>query len=203
MNIPTSCYVVDSKRGICHIVLMGNASAVRYIPSATKALEVILWLSNQRNGIDLYHLVKACFFADKYHLNKFGRPVIGDTYRAAAWGPLPQVVYGLLRHEPMEILALGINGPLPFTTDSHYCVFPDREANKERLSESDIEALTFGLREVEGKSFDDLVKMTHRDPAYLKARSGLMDYRDFISEDDPKRKNKIAYLEEVASHATF
>jgi hypothetical protein len=179
------------------------SEVVRYIPNAHKALEVILWLSNERNGIDLYHLVKSCFFADKYHLNKFGRPIVGDIYRAAWWGPLPQVVYGLLRHEPMEVLALGNSGPLPFKVDTLYCVFPEREANKEQLSESDIEALRVGLQETDGKSFDDLVEITHRDPAYRKARSGVMDYRDFISPDDPKREKKIAYLEEVASYAAF
>jgi antitoxin SocA-like protein len=176
---------------------------VRYIPSVAKALEMILWLSDRQKGIDLYHLVKAAFFADKYHIVNFGRPIAGDVYRAAWFGPLPQVVYGLLRHEPMEILALGNSGPLPFKVDDTFCVYPEREPNLERLSESDVEALTHGLHEVAGKSFDDLVKETHRDPAYRKARSGTMDYRDFIPDSDPQKRKKIAYLEEVAGIAVF
>jgi len=180
-----------------------SEAVLRYIPSVAKALEVILWLADRQRGIDLYHLVKAAYFADKYHVVKFGRPIAGDIYRAAWFGPLPQVVYGLLRHEPMEILALGNSGPLPFKVDDAFCVRTEREPNMDRLSESDVEALTHGLREVDGKSLDDLVKETHRDPAYRNARSGTMDYRDFIPDNDPKKREKIAYLEEVAGIAVF
>jgi hypothetical protein len=177
-------------------------SVLRYVPSAAKALEVILWLATERKGIDFYHLVKAVFFADKYHVAKFGRPIVGDIYRAAWFGPLPQVVYGLLTHNPMEMLALGNSGPLPFKVQA-FCVYPERESNLDRLSESDVEALRFGLGEVAGKSFDELVRQTHRDPAYLNAQSGTMDYRDFIPESDPKKRDKLAYLEEVARTAVF
>jgi len=178
-------------------------TTVRYIPSVGKALEVILWLSNERKGIDIYHLVKAAFFSDKFHLVRFGRPIIGDIYRAAWWGPLPQVVYGLLRHEPIEILALGLNGPLPFRVDESFCVFPERSPNLDKLSASDIDALTHGLKEVDGASFNDLFEKTHRDPAYLNARDGIIDYRDLIPKDDPDRQKKIEYLEEVAGVAVL
>jgi hypothetical protein len=177
--------------------------ALQYIPSVAKALEVILWLASERSGIDFYHLVKASFFGDKYHITKFGRPLAGDIYKAAWFGPLPQVIYGLLRHEPMEMLALGNGGPLPFRVDSAHCVYPERGPNLDKLSESDIEALTHGLSEVDGKSFDDLLKETHRDPAYRNARSGVMDYRDFIPDGDKAKREKIAYLEEVANDAVF
>jgi Protein of unknown function (DUF4065) len=184
---------------------MATASheVVRYIPSVSKALEVILWLADRRKGIDVYHLVKGTFFADKFHVAKYGRPIIGDVYRAAWFGPLPQVTYGLLRHDPIEILALGINGPLPFKIDERYRVYPEREPNIARLSASDIEALTHGVAEVDGTSFEDLFQKTHRDPAYLNAVSGFMDYRDFIPLDDPQRREKIEYLEEVADSAVL
>lgn len=184
-------------------MLARNERPLPYIPSVAKALEVILWLSHECRGIDFYRLVKACFFADKYHLAKYGRPIVGDVYRAAWYGPLPQAIYGLLRHEPMEILALGNRGPLPFKVDEGYCVHPEREPNLDRLSESDIEALRHGLSQVAGKSFDALVRETHRDPAYVNAHSGVMDYRDFIPDSDPQKRLKIADLEEFAGHAVF
>lgn len=179
------------------------APAPRYIPSVSKALEVILWLADERPGIDVYHLVKAAFFADKFHIAEWGRPIIGDAYRAAPFGPLPQVVYGLLRHQPIEMLALGNNGPLPFSVDQAHRVYREREPNLARLSKSDLDALSYGLREVDGLSFDDLVALTHDDPAYVNALAGMMDYRDFIPEDDPKRAAKIEYIEEVASVAVL
>ena len=68
-------------------------NVVRYIPSVAKALEVILWIAERRRGIDLIHLVKSAFYADKYHVAQYGRPITGDIYRAAWFGPLPQVIY--------------------------------------------------------------------------------------------------------------
>lgn len=171
-----------------------------YIPSAPKALEVILWLARHDEGIDVYHLVKASFFADKFHVTTYGRPVVGDVYVADRWGPLPKVIYGVLRHDPMEMLALQEDGgPLPFRVDSKFRVTAERDPNLDKLSESDIEALRHGLAAVKGKSFDDLVRETHRDPAYRKAPvGGVMDYRDFISDDDGAKDEKVAYLEDTA-----
>ena len=87
--------------------------APRYVPSAETALEVILWFAHSWPGIDVYHLAKAAFYADKHHVSNYGRPIVGDQYEAAPYGPLPQVIYGLIKHDPIELLALGSNGPLP------------------------------------------------------------------------------------------
>jgi hypothetical protein len=176
---------------------------VRYSANASKALEVILWFAHRRDGIDIYHIVKGAFFADKYHITKWGRPITGDDYIAAPFGPLPQVIYGLLRHNPIEMLALGINGPLPFRVDDAHRVHGEREPNRARLASSDIEALEHGLSEVDGQSFDDLYEKTHDDPAYVNAVAGTMDYRDFIAADDPRRSEKISYIEDAAPSAAL
>jgi hypothetical protein len=185
-------------------MLRAQIDRPRYVPNTSKALEVILWLANREPGIDIYHLVKAAFYADKEHVSAYGRPISGDEYEAKAYGPLPRVIYGLLRHEPLEILALGRNhGPLPFEIGNDFVVKAGREPNLRRLSESDQEALQRGLDIVRDKSFDELVDLTHDDPAYLNAAGGTMDYRDFLSADDPDRDAKAEDLSEVARYAVF
>jgi hypothetical protein len=175
----------------------------QYIPHTAKALEVILWLANASTEIDIYHVVKAAFYADKYHVNKYGRPISGDEYQADMYGPLGQCIYGLLKHEPLEMLALDTNGPLPFTLGSKWRVLPEREANSRLLSASDVEALGYGLEQVRGKSFDDLVRMTHDEPAYIEANGGRMKYEDFLDEDDPHRADRAADLAETARNTVF
>src|SRR4051794_4423119 len=102
----------------------------RYVPSVGKALEVILWFASRRPGIDIYHIVKGAFYADKEHVAGYGRPIIGDDYRAAPFGPLPQVIYALLRRQPIELIALGSNGgDLPFSVDGSHGVHAERDAN--------------------------------------------------------------------------
>ena len=178
--------------------------APRYVPNTSKALEVILWLASREPGIDIYHLVKAAFFADKKHVSEYGRPIVGDTYDAREYGPLPRVIYGLLRFEPLEILAAGTNGVLPFNVDSRdFKVTPERDPNLRKLSESDQEALQYGLDSVRGTTFDELVDITHSDPAFLNARGGTLDYRDFIPEDDPERDSKAEDLSDVAHCSVF
>ena len=164
--------------------------SARYAVSTSKALEVILWLANARAGIDIYHVVKAAFYADKYHVNRYGRPIFGDDYKADKYGPLGDVVYGLLRGNPLEILALGGNGAVPFSVSKKkFLVSPDREANTKRLSASDIEALREGLGFVTGKSFDDLVDISHEDRAYIAANGGRMRYEDILDPKDPTTRS--------------
>lgn len=177
--------------------------APRYLPNVAKALEVALWIASDQPKIDIYHLVKASYFADKRHLAEHGRPIMGDAYQAAWFGPLPQVIYNLVRHEPMELLALGNHGPLPIRLDDDKCVVAERSANLSALSESDVAALRHGVDHVKARSFKDLYWETHADPAYRNAKGGLIDYRDFLDEADPDREAKAAYIAEAAPHAVF
>lgn len=175
----------------------------KYVPDTSKAVEVILWLANREPGIDIYHVVKAAYFADKEHVTRYGRPIVGDEYRADVYGPLPRVIYGLLIHDPLEILASGTNGRLPFEIKDVYRVHATREPNLRRLSDSDVAALTHGHEVVRDKSFGELVELTHDDPAWINADGGTMDYRDFIPLDDPDREAKAADIAEVARYAVM
>lgn len=175
----------------------------RYAPNVSKALEVILWVVRRRPGMDIYHIVKAAFFADKLHIATYGRPICGDSYSAAPWGPLAQVTYNLLRHDPIEMIALESNGVLPFRVDDRHRVWGDRDPNERRLSVTDIEALEIGVAHVENKSFDDLYHETHADPAYVNAGGMQMDYRDFIPDSDRAKAQKVAVIEESAQYAVF
>ena len=181
----------------------GMSYMPRYIPNVSKALEAILWIVSRKPGFDVYHIVKAAFFADKMHLATYGRPICGDTYNAAPFGPLPQVVYNLLKKDPIEMIALESNGDLPFALDERHRVTGYREANVRLLSETDREALDFGITYVEGRSFDDLYHETHDDPAYIRAAGMQMDYRDFIPDDDDLKADKIEVIEETARYAVF
>jgi len=175
----------------------------RYIPATSKVLEALLVIVVDQQGIDIYHLVKAAYFADKYHLERYGRPIAGDSYQAAPYGPLAQVAYGLLKHDPIEMLALQTNGKLPFSVDERFHVYAQREANTRLLSRTDLEALVGGSAHVRGRSFDELYEETHADPAYANAMGGLMDYRDFIAEDDPQGDAKRSAIADSAALAVF
>ncbi len=183
----------------------GGRGVARYAVHTAKAVEVILWLANAKPGIDIYHVAKCAFFADKDHLNGFGRPIAGDDYDADTYGPLGRSVYRLLRRDPIEMLALGGNGLLPFRVldSAHWAVEADREANLKILSKSDVDALRNALDEIGDLSFGDLVDLTHAEPAYAAANGGRMRYEDLLDPADPQRDEKAADIAGAAPHAVF
>lgn len=182
-----------------------SRGVARYAVDASKAVEAILWLANAKPGIDLYHVIKCIFFADKDHLNRYGRPVIGDDYIADTYGPLGQTVYGLLRRRPIELLALGSNGEVPFRVldERKWIVQAEREPNLRLLSRSDVEVLRRALDDVGDLSFAELVERTHQEPAYIAANGGRMRYEDLLDPADPDRDEKAADLAETARVAVL
>ncbi|MDM8562335.1 DUF4065 domain-containing protein, partial [Candidatus Marithioploca araucensis] len=54
--------------------------------NAKKALEVILWLATKEHNSGYHALLKTLFFAEEYHLNHYGRPIVGDVYLAMEYG---------------------------------------------------------------------------------------------------------------------
>src|ERR1700722_7154662 len=57
-----------------------------------KALEVLAFIANEKPGLTPLYVSKILFFAEKWHINRYGRPIIADTYIAIARCPLPSAI---------------------------------------------------------------------------------------------------------------
>lgn len=99
------------------------------------------------------------------------------------------------------MIALGGNGDLPIRIGDRWTVIADRASNIRLLSESDVEALEWAVEKAADLSFDELVELTHADPAYIAANGGRMRYEDLLDADDPRYHEKAADLEETARYA--
>lgn len=174
----------------------------RYSISDRKAVEVILWLAWRKPGIDFHKLLKVLFYAEKYHINAHGRPIVGGDYAADRWGPVCRQVYYILAGDPWYIQAVERNGALPFRIKHRYCVEADRDANLRLLSESDVEALKFALDRYGHLSFDELTALSHSEEAYRRADGGRMCYEDFLDET-PDRDERAADLAETSRHVAL
>ena len=51
---------------------------IRFTFNPEKALEALVWVARQWSDISFYYMVKVLYYADKEHLNRFGRPILGD-----------------------------------------------------------------------------------------------------------------------------
>ena len=98
-----------------------------------KSIETILYLSRRISDSDIYGICKLLYFADKTHLEKYGRFIFGETYCAMQKGATPSNAYDLLKEARDKPFAeLEING---------HQVIALRDANLDYLSESDKECL--------------------------------------------------------------
>lgn len=168
---------------------------IRFKFAPEKALAAIHWMLMQRNGLDLHAMLKACYFADKEHLNMFGRPIFGATYQAMRYGPVPLEIYELAKGEPLWLAELGTDR-LPWRTIGYHLKLENNdEPDLDVLSESDFHALKRGLEKSLRMTFDSRTAATHG-PDWQRANLGLMFYEDML-DDSPDKASRIAYLRET------
>jgi len=151
--------------------------------SEQKALAAILYLAHKTGKIDMYALLKALYYADKYHFQQWGRTITGDAYHRLPFGPVPAKMYDMLKSVRGDGLwSRDLSDSLGFA--DHTTVIPKAKADLNRLSQTDIEKLDESFMERGQKNFDQLCEEAHADPAFKRSQSGKMTEDDF-AEDDP------------------
>jgi len=174
--------------------------AIHFQTNPHKAVEVIVWFATKRPGIDFHSILKLLFFADKDHLNEWGRPIVGDRYYALPYGPVAQMTYDILKREPLALEELKTaNHELPFEVRNSYCVHAHRAPNLDRLSDTDVAALEGTWERYAHLDFARRTDESHRHPAYKNAENAgrqAMRYADFL-EGEMARPEIIADLEET------
>ena len=160
--------------------------------------------------LDKMKAAKLLFHADKYHLLKYGRPVIGDQYACMEYGPIPSASLNVMndvvaadRHFPPVAKDL-FDEYLTVETSifRRYPVFRARKnADLDVFSESDIEALEHARKNYGAKSAWELSEESHEEPAWRIANehrapssSVIMDYRLFF-EGHPEAADMLRFVE--------
>ena len=176
---------------------------VKYTPNPRKIIEALVWAAEKCPGKGFHFILKTLFYADKYHLQKYGRPVLGDTYVKMSFGPVASMAYDLLKQNdflPEQLFrevseALGVvRGTLPE-------VKAKRPPKTDLFSGTDIEALSAALEQCRNLDFNNLTDITHQERAWVEAAlNNEMDYELFIDEDVDNREELINYLRESSTH---
>jgi hypothetical protein len=144
-----------------------------------KAIESVLWII-QNGESNMYNVWKVLFSAEKYHLNKYGCPITGDRYVAMEFGTVPSWLY-----DAAKIKRQGIG----FFKDAHSLV-AERVPMVDYLSQSNLEALNYGLSEYAGLDFKSVKDKNHEELAWKKNyalrggnESAPIPFEDIIEED--------------------
>jgi len=149
---------------------------IRFNINTQKAVEALLWIIQRGEG-NVYNAMKILFAADKYHLNKYARPVTGDKYVAMRFGTVPIWIY-----EATKLTKPGIGF---IRSENTLALEPGRVFDRELFSKSDLEALEHGFNEYSGKSFEAVKRKNHREKAWVLARKRSLETQssDILFED--------------------
>ena len=121
-----------------------------------KGKEVLTYIIS-RGVHDMYHILKAVYFADEYHLEHYGRQINGNQFIAMSYGPVPAEMYDFIK-----AARSGCINNFSAKNNDIYCT---DQPNMDWLSESDVEALDYGIQEVSELDFHALMEKSH-DKAY-------------------------------------
>ena len=166
--------------------------SIRFQMNEDKAIEVLAWLGEKQPGIDVYHVAKVLYYADKDHLNRYGRPIVGDKYTAMSFGPVPSKIYDWIKK---KIIPKRLEEAV--TTCGEYLnLYCHRKPNMVMFSRTDIECLSKSLRKYGRLDFGKLTDMAHDERAWQEVeRNKDMDYEKMI-EQSPRGKKIIQDLRE-------
>ncbi|UTP39807.1 Panacea domain-containing protein [Phenylobacterium sp. LH3H17] len=178
------------------------------VPNPDKVREAIVHIIAEADRrhilVTQYDILKSMFFADRAHLNKYGRPITFDEYVAMPDGPVPSLAYNVLKEEPPALREVGLDAVLWKVMagggKKKYYSAAQREASDEVLSESDIEELDVALTHVKRLGFAGVWRETHRDPAYMAAwrddperRQFPMDYALLYERPNPQAAEELKF----------
>lgn len=142
-----------------------------------KYIQALVFFS--KNGVtDLTKLkaAKLFFFADKEHLLKYGRPIIGDVYYALNLGPVPSQADDFFD----EAGAAHLTGPstpeqeeflryLDIVQDYWPRFVASGEEDFQVFSKSDLEILAEVAKKYGKLHWKKLVELSHDEPAFKRA----------------------------------
>lgn len=161
------------------------------------ALAAVLYVASRLNRADFHRVFKLLYFADKYHLEKFGRLIASDRYIAMKEGPVPSATYDIFKALRGDFKFINAELVHEFSEGievcDHHFVRPRAEPDLDNLSDSDIEALDHALAEYGDKSRDELIDLSH-DEAWRAAIPNYEMTAESIAATLPNRDTLLEYL---------
>ncbi|MDR1391269.1 MAG: SocA family protein [Holosporales bacterium] len=173
-----------------------------------KAVETIVYLANKKPNIDHYHVVKTIFYADKTHLNRYGRPVLGDKYIKMQAGPVPSLVLDIINLNDHaldpKLVERALDSFIITQDNKKKLISPKREGILDKFSESDLECLDEAFDFCKEKSFKELLNVSHKEKAWKEAENnGEMDYFLMLDDENPLKDGIAEDLLEMPQSLVF
>ncbi len=155
-----------------------------------KATQALDYFAIEEGGlINKMKALKLVYFADRYHLRKYGRMITNDNYLAMDHGPVPSTTKDIAQSndyldDTIKTYSLSFIEPINNLTYKTI-----NKLDKSVLSESDLEALKFSWDTFGYFDQYELRDLTHFYPEWLRVKDYLanvsclpMDLLDFLKD---------------------
>jgi len=134
--------------------------------------------------IDAVKAARLMYFADRYHIRKYGRPIAWIQYIATDTGPINIELYNLLKNKDDTVK---LDPSLTLYTGHFISVKP---VNRDVLSETDIEALKFAFKNFKDFETEQLTSIAmkypewtaHKDDPNITKGTVYIDFKEFFTE---------------------
>lgn len=164
-----------------------------------KSIQAILYVANRLNRKDFHKIFKILYFADRNHLSNYGRTITGDSYVAMDDGPVPSKIYDIfkiVRGDGLYSSEKKAEFEPYFKVRNWMLLVPQKDADMDVLSESDIEELDNSLSLYGALSWDEVREKSH-DYAWCNTLKGhAIDLQSIMRENGEDEE----YISFVSKH---
>ncbi len=176
-----------------------------------KSVQAINYFARKKDGqINKMKAIKLIYFADRYHIRKYGRPVIGDEYWAMKLGPVASFTLHAAEFDEKALEEDCLRYTKKFLSrdkddEKMLNIISKDGVDLKVFSQTDIEALEIAFKEFGDRDQFELAEITHKYPEWLKHKKEIevekkkrvsMDYLDFFSNPRSGNSHIFNFSEE-------
>ena len=170
---------------------------------------IAFFADHKLDDLSKLKVCKLLYFADKNHLIKYGRPIVGDVYYHLDNGPVPSnslnIMNEVIASDPVYLKSGDVSNEERFNEylsvrkaifSKHPFFSSKKHHNFECLSKSEMESLKTTMEKYGKKSPSELIELTHEEVAWKKSPpNSEIDYRLFFEGDPAADPTAREYME--------
>ena len=132
-----------------------------------KAVMLYIIKNSSPERRDVYSIVKTAYYAQQFHFAKWASPIFKDRIAALPFGPVPSMIYNVLRlargeeRERIFLQKYGLDAVADVISFENESFSNMEDPDLDYLSETDIECLDEAISKVASMDFGKIVKDTH------------------------------------------
>lgn len=176
-----------------------------------KFVAALAFFASHARGVDKLKAAKLLYYADKYHLIRYGKPILGDVYYHLDYGPVPSKALDIMNEaiDPYRLEGVPQSNLELFkkylridVEGRRHPVFEAKSTpDLEVFSESELEALHETIKRYGQYSGTQLIHLTHREAPWLRTEPNeAIDYRLFFEGTPDESPEAVEYLESLREH---